>query len=47
MGNQKFIAYASKRISEVVKNYSITELELCGLPIIIPSFAHLLEKRLI
>ena len=26
----KLIAYASKRLSEVARNYYITELELCG-----------------
>ena len=29
----KLIAYASKRLPEAAKNYSITELELCGLAI--------------
>ena len=29
---------------EAAKNYSITELEMCGLPINIASFAHLLKK---
>ena len=29
---------------EAVKNYSITELEMCGLEINIASFAHLLKK---
>ena len=26
----KLIAYASKRLPEATRNYSITELELCG-----------------
>ena len=34
----------SKRLPEVAQNYSITELELCGLAIDIVSFAHLLKK---
>ena len=29
----KLIAYASKRLPEAARNYSITELELCGLAI--------------
>ena len=40
----KVIAYASKRLPEAAKNYSITELELCGLAIHIASFAHLLKR---
>ena len=40
----KLIAYASKRLPEVEKNFSITELEICGLAINIVSFAHLLKK---
>ena len=43
-GKPKLIAYASKRLPEAAKNYSITELELCGLAINIASFAHLLER---
>ena len=43
-GRSKLIAYASKRLPETAKNYSITELELCGLAINIASFAHLLKK---
>ena len=38
------IADVSKRIPEAVKNYSITELEMCGLAINITSFAHLLKR---
>ena len=30
-GKQKLIAYSSKRLPEAACNYSITELELCGL----------------
>ena len=40
----KLIAYASKRLPEAAKNYSITELELCGLAINIASFTHLLKR---
>ena len=43
-GKPKLIAYASKRLPEAAKNYSFTELELCGLAINIASFAHLLKK---
>ena len=38
-GKPKPIAYASKRLSEAARNYSITELEMCGLAINIASFA--------
>ena len=34
----------SKRLPEAAQNYSITELELCGLAINIVSFAQLLKK---
>ena len=34
----------SKRLPEAARNYSITELELCGLEINIASFAHLLKR---
>ena len=40
----KLIAYASKRLPEAAKNYSIMELEICGLAITIASFI-LLWKR--
>ena len=43
-GKPKLIAYASKRLPEAAKSYSITELELCGLAINIASFAHLLKR---
>ena len=43
-GNSKFIAYASKRLPEAERNYSITELEMCRLAINIASFAHLLKR---
>ena len=38
------IAYVSKRLPEAACNYSIIELEMCGLAINITSFAHLLRK---
>ena len=34
----------SKRLPEAARNYSIMELEMCGLAINIASFAHLLER---
>ena len=40
----KLIAYASKGLPEAAQNYSITELEMCGLAINIESFAHLLKR---
>ena len=40
----KLIAYASKRLPEAARNYSITELEMCGLAINIASFSHLLKR---
>ena len=43
-GKPKLIVYSSKRLPEVARNYSITELEMCGLAINIASFAHLLRK---
>ena len=43
-GKPKLIAYASKRLPEAARNYSITELELCGLAINIASFPHLLKR---
>ena len=33
-----------KGLPEAARNYSITELELCGLAINIASFSHLLKK---
>ena len=35
----KLRAYASKRLPEAARNYSITELEMCSLAINIASFA--------
>ena len=43
-GKPKLIAYVSKILPEVARNYLITELELCGLAINIASFSHLLKK---
>ena len=43
-GKPKLIAYASKRLTETAKHYSITELELCGLAINITSISHLLKQ---
>ena len=43
-GKPKLIYYASKRVPEAAKNYSITELEMCGLAININCFAHLLKR---
>ena len=43
-GKPKLIAYASKRLPEAAKSYSITELEMCGLVINIANFSHLLKR---
>ena len=43
-GRPKLIAYASKRMPEAAKNYSITELEMHGLSINITSFAPLSKR---
>ena len=43
-GKPKLTAYASKILPEAMHNYSITELEMCGLAINIASFVHLLRK---
>ena len=43
-GKPKLIAYASKRLPEAIRKYSITKLELCRLAIIIASFSHLLKR---
>ena len=37
-GQPRLIAYASKRMPEAAKNYSITELEMCGLAMNIVTF---------
>ena len=46
-GKPNLITYASKRLPEAAKSYSVTELELCGLAINIASFSHLKELILI
>ena len=43
-GKLKLIAYASKRLPEVVRKYSIIELDMCGLAINIASFDRLLKR---
>ena len=43
-GQPRLIAYASKRMPEAAKNYSITKLEMCGLAMNIAMFLHLLKK---
>ena len=43
-GQPKLVTYASKRMPEAAKNYSITELEICGLAMNIATFLHLLKK---
>ena len=43
-GKLNLIASASKRLPEATRNYSITELEMCGLAINIASFACLLKR---
>ena len=40
-GKPKLIAYVSNSLPEAARNYSITELEMCGLFINIASFVHL------
>ena len=43
-GQPKLIANVSKRMPEAAKNYSITELEMCGIAMNIATFSHLLKK---
>ena len=43
-GKPKLIAYASKRLPEAARNYSIIELELYGLAINKARFSHLLKR---
>ena len=43
-GQPRLIAYASKRMPEAAKNYSIIELEMCGLAMNIATFSHLLKQ---
>ena len=42
-GKPKLITYASKRLPEAAKNYSITELEQCRLAINMGTFSNLLK----
>ena len=42
----QLIAYASKRFPKAARNYSITEVELCGLARNIACFCHLLKKSI-
>ena len=44
MDSQGSLPYASKRMPEAAKNYSITELEMCRLAMNIATFSHLLKK---
>ena len=44
IGKPKLIEYASKRLPEAMKSYSIIEPELCGLAINIARFSHLLKR---
>ena len=46
-GKPKLNAYASKRLPEAVRNYSIAELELCSLATNISSFFHIYQKQYI
>ena len=43
-GKPKLIAYVSKSLSDTARNYSIMELERCGLALNITSFAHPLNR---
>ena len=43
-GKPKLIACVSKRLPEAARNHSVTELELCSLPINMASFSHLLKR---
>ena len=43
-GKPQLIAYASKRLPEATRSYSITELELCDLALNIASFSHFLKR---
>ena len=43
-GKPKLMAYTSKRLPEAARNYSITELELCGLAINIASFFSFIKR---
>ena len=43
-GKPKLIAHTSRRLPKRARNYSITELEMCGSAINIASFVHLLKR---
>ena len=43
-GKPKLIHVYQQKITRSCKNYSITELEMCGLAINIASFSHLLKR---
>ena len=43
-GKPKVLACVSKRLCEAARNYSITELEVCGLAINIMSITHPLKR---
>ena len=43
-GKPKLITYSSKTLPEAVRNYSIIELEMCGLATSIASFVYLLKR---
>ena len=43
-GRPRLIAYISRSLPEAARNYSITELEICGLTINIASFTHLFKE---
>ena len=43
-GKPKLIAYKSKRLPEAARNYSITELEVCGVAVNNGSFTPLLKR---
>ena len=43
-GKPKLIAYVCKTMPEAAENYSITDLEMCGLAINNTSFTHLLKR---
>ena len=43
-GKPKHITYASKRLPKAARNYSITDVEMCGLAINIVNFAYVLKK---
>ena len=44
IGKPKLKVYGSKQLPEAARNYSITELQLCGLSLNVASFSHLLKR---